>query len=51
MRVVIPTFFEEPRPEVYAHTPNSMVYLEGAVRANFKMMCEICSYPRVKECG
>lgn len=48
MRVVIPTFFEEPRPEVYTHTPNSMVYLEGPVRANFKMMCEY-SYSRVKE--
>ncbi|RDL36122.1 Uncharacterized protein BP5553_06734 [Venustampulla echinocandica] len=43
MRVVIPTFFEEPRPEVYTHTPNSLVYLEPPLRANFKMMYdEIC---------
>lgn len=40
MRVVIPTFFEEPRPEVYTHTPNSRVYLEPPLRANFKMMYE-----------
>ncbi|KAJ6780479.1 hypothetical protein PWT90_08423 [Aphanocladium album] len=43
MRVVVPTFFEEPRPEVYAHTPNSRVYLEIPVQGNFKMMFdEIC---------
>jgi hypothetical protein len=43
MRVVVPTIFEEPQPEVYTLTPNARVYLEGPVRANFKMMFdEIC---------
>ncbi|OAQ65236.2 O-methyltransferase [Pochonia chlamydosporia 170] len=43
MRVVVPTFFEEPQPEVYTHTANSKVYLDGPLRANFKMMFdEIC---------
>ena len=40
MRVVVPTIFEEPQPEVYTLTPNARVYLEGPVRANFKMMYE-----------
>lgn len=38
MRVVVPTFFEETQPEVYTHTLNSRVYLQGPLRANFKMM-------------
>ncbi|KAK2756393.1 hypothetical protein FQN54_005285 [Arachnomyces sp. PD_36] len=43
MRVVVPTIFDEPQPEVYTHTPNSRVYLEVPVRGNFKMMFdEIC---------
>lgn len=40
MRLVVPTFFAEPQPEVYTHTANSRVYLEGPVRGNFKMMYE-----------
>ncbi|KAG9241142.1 o-methyltransferas-like protein [Calycina marina] len=43
MRIVVPTFFKEPIPELYTHTPNSLMFLDSSVRANFKMMFdEIC---------
>ncbi|KFY73693.1 hypothetical protein V499_06221 [Pseudogymnoascus sp. VKM F-103] len=48
MRIVIPTFFEEPRPEVYTHTPNSRVYLELPLRANFKMMYDETCFASMK---
>jgi hypothetical protein len=38
MRIVVPIFINEPSPEVYAHTPNSMVYLFPPLRGAFKMM-------------
>jgi len=38
MRIVVPTFFQEPTPEFYAHTPNSRIYLLPPLRGAFKMM-------------
>jgi len=38
MRMVVPSFFAEPSPEVYCHTPTSLVYLFPPLRGGFKMM-------------
>jgi len=38
MRVVIPELFAEPKPQEYAHTPYSMVYLHPGIRGAFKLM-------------
>ncbi|KAE9372596.1 o-methyltransferas-like protein [Stipitochalara longipes BDJ] len=37
MRAVVPVIFAEPSPQVYAHTPYSMVYLVPGIRALFKL--------------
>jgi len=38
MRVAIPELFAEPKPQEYAHTPYSMVYLHPGIRGAFKLM-------------
>ncbi|KAE9367267.1 o-methyltransferas-like protein [Stipitochalara longipes BDJ] len=38
MRVAIPELFAEPKPQAYAHTPYSMVYLHPGIRGAFKLM-------------
>ncbi|KUJ20824.1 o-methyltransferase-like protein [Mollisia scopiformis] len=38
LRIVVPTFFTESSIEVYAHTPNSLVYLFPPLRGGFIMM-------------
>ena len=38
MRVAVPELFAEPEPQIYSHTPYSMVYLHPGVRGAFKLM-------------
>ncbi|CZR66315.1 related to O-methyltransferase B [Phialocephala subalpina] len=48
MRMVVPTYFTESSPEVYTHTPNSMVYLFPPLRGGFKMMFDEFGPPSFK---
>ncbi|KAF8851799.1 o-methyltransferas-like protein [Acephala macrosclerotiorum] len=36
MRIVVPLYFMEPSPEVYSHTPNSMVYFLACLLTRYR---------------
>jgi hypothetical protein len=48
MRMVVPSFFAEPQPEVYTHTANSLVYLFPPLRGGFTMMFDEFGPPAYK---
>jgi hypothetical protein len=38
MRITIPGLFAEPAPQEYAHTPNSLIYMDPGFRAVYELM-------------
>ncbi|RDW75494.1 hypothetical protein BP6252_06636 [Coleophoma cylindrospora] len=48
LRLLVPTIIEEPSPEVYAHTANSMIFLFPPLRAGFMMMFDEFGPPSIK---